>query len=217
MPGPPGDPSGGDENPFAAPSDDFADASVVPQSEAEAIRRRHLGRENDIRIVGGLSIFCGLLFLAGGAVLLSFGADRPPQATARELMPAAACLGLGAIGLFVGIGLRRRGLAAYVSAMTIGLACLVGLGASIFCASGLGEIAGISFPLAIVGAIFYVLAGAKARRIFAPGYREVVARTPHLVPRSGGCLMTGTGCALVAIGAIILSIFAAIAGSGGGR
>ena len=149
-------------NPYAAPAarvDDFG-----PNAEAEAIRRAHVNHEAAIKSVG-------VLYYLGGAVATLVGAGSLIGAASGAqgaAIMALVLLPLGAGQFFAGYGVRAlrpwgRILGCVISA--------VGL---------------LGFPIGTVisAYILYLFLSKKGRTIFAPGYQDVIAATPHVKYRT---------------------------------
>jgi len=147
-------------NPYAAPAARVDDTSA--SSEAVAIRREHISHEAAIRSIGILYYLGGFLVTLGafGALLT---ATRGSDLGANALL-VAVLVAVGAAQVAVGWGVR--GLKRW--GRTVGTVLSV-----------LGLLA---FPIGTLvhGYILYLLWSAKGRRIFGPGYAEVVAATPEM-------------------------------------
>lgn len=200
-----------DENPFTAPppgplgppSDSRSDA------ELEEIRRRHLGSENDVRLMGALSIMVGMILLLIVVMSLRFfyEAGRAREREPRGIAILAFVGSVGTVCLLGGMGLRRyssqaRGvMLGVVSAISASMAI-----ASLFS----GEVAGIALACVILfagGMYIHPLVNAGARAVFAPEYREVVARTPQIKAKFGP-LWIGMMLGLIALGLTLLFVLA---------
>ena len=150
-----------DQNPYAAPKADLAQA---PSDDANtAIRQAHLHTEVSIKGVGSLYMVGAVLSLVPAALVVSamFAAKSINVYLIISLiMPFVIAALLGASGF----GLRRLTPWSRIIA-TVG--SVVGL---------------IGFPIGtiICGYILYLLWGEKGRVVFSPAYVEVIAATPHL-------------------------------------
>ena len=155
------------DNPYASPTAELEYAELLPasHSEAEHIRRMYLKHEASVKSVG-LLYYCSALFLAVGTlgVFIALLDEYAPAAFGL----AALYLVLSVASFFVGRGLRQ-------------LDSRVRLPVGIF--SGLGL---LMFPMGTIinGYILYLVFSEKGRKVFSPGYREVMEQTPHIKYKS---------------------------------
>jgi hypothetical protein len=147
-------------NPYAAPAARVEDAGA--DSEAEAIRRAHIGHEASIKAVGFLYYLGGLLVLLGalGGFMGATSARYAYAATGVMIFLVLVAAAQFAAGWGVR-ALKRWGQV---------MGCIL---------SGLGLLA---FPIGtlISAYILYLLLAKKGRMVFSPAYRDVVAATPHV-------------------------------------
>jgi hypothetical protein len=143
-------------NPYAAPAAPVDDVPANP--EAEAIRRAHINHEASIKAVGFLYYLGGVLLLLGGVASLLGAATGAAGAIALLLV----VVGVGQ--LFAGWGVRA----------------LRPWGRIVGCV--LSAIGLLGFPVGtlISAYILYLLLSKKGRTIFASGYQDVIAATPHV-------------------------------------
>lgn len=165
-------------NPFAAPT---ADGEGITPAGAEEIRREHLAAEDFIQSVGLLAIIAGVVSCAVGVRLCFAGADRfrdPGIPLATKLLPLLPGA-LGIVGVALGVGLKRyKPVARFAALAFAGLwivAVLVAIAMGRYPRSAMAI-----FQIGVAGGTLYTLLGERARRIFSPAYREIVAQTRHV-------------------------------------
>lgn len=177
----------------ALPADDAAQEGKAGPDAAtpETIRREHLKHEAAIRSIGSLYCIAGVLFslmFLGGLIASVFGDDEARQRVASVIFTLIFGL-LAALQFWIGIGLRR-------------LNPRVAVGAAVFAVIGL-----LGFPVGtLIGAyVFYLLFGQKGKVVLGPGYREIVAATPHIPCKAHvWVLVVGVLLALGLIAAIVI-------------
>jgi hypothetical protein len=149
-------------NPYAAPAARVDDVAANPQ--AEAIRRAHIGHETSIRAVGLLYYLGGVLGLVGAITPVLVGVSMEFPGAIPALLLAAFSVGT----LFAGWGVRA----------------LRPWGKIVGCV--LSAIGLIGFPVGtlINAYILYLFLSKKGRTIFAPGYQDIIAATPHVKYRT---------------------------------
>jgi hypothetical protein len=147
-------------NPYAAPAARVEDVAANP--EAEAIRQAHINHEASIKAVG-------ILYYLGGVVATINGLASLVGATGSyEVGYAIPFVLAGVLGLFAGYGVRAlRPWGRIIGCILSGLGLL---------AIGLGTI--------INAYILYLFLSKKGRTIFSPGYKDVIAATPHVKYRT---------------------------------
>jgi hypothetical protein len=175
-------------NPYAPPRAHVADIDSA-STDAERIRKEHIKREASIRSVGVLYyIGGGFMVLAGIGLLVSF--NLMPEAPERSflIIMAPIYLGLGALSIAVGRGLRTL----QPWARTV---CLI-----------LSFLGLLGFPVGtLVNAyILYLLISAQGKRVFEDDYRGIVAATPHIKYRTSIVAWVILGVLLLAIVAFIV-------------
>lgn len=197
---------------FAAPQADLApDASQI-DTEAERIRRAHLGREATIRTVGTLCwIEAGVRAagLAATLLLLLHGWD--------EDSPVGLALSVGqgllVLPLLVYAGLRLRGLherGRLAYAVIIGLTAASAMLENVLRVSVHPAMAQVGPFLLPVG-LFVVLSTGRSNTILTAWYRdEVVAATPSIRP--GTSRLTW---AILVLLVLVLALLAVTAWGGG--
>ena len=143
-------------NPYAAPTARVDDAGT--NSEAEAIRKAHLGHEASIKAVGVLYYLGGALMTIAGLV----GAVGAPKADGVALLLFIGAFGVAQLAVGYGVrSLRPWGRVVAIILSVIGL---------------------IGFPIGtlISAYILYLFLSKKGRTIFSPEYQDVIAATPHV-------------------------------------
>ncbi len=169
-------------NPYAAPK-----AEVVTQdSEAEAIRRKHINHEASIKSVGCLYWLAALLLCITLAVCLA----NIEKQTAGWL---ALLLGLAVLTAVVGRGLRKlQRWAGIVAALWAGVSIVFGI----------MNLPSSSIGMVIAAYIIYLMVGAKGRRVLSAEYRDIVLQTPHVKRRTSIVVwvLLGLLLAIVAFG-----------------
>jgi hypothetical protein len=149
-------------NPYQAPVAAVGDVDG-PVGDAERIRREHIGHERQLRAVGTLYLFGGLLGLIGGLALLVATLGSEPFVGVAVVM-AAVYLVISIGALVVGWGYRK--LAPWVRIPGTALAA-VGL-------------LGIPIGTIISLAILWMIWSAKGKVVLSPDYAAIVAATPHV-------------------------------------
>ena len=147
-------------NPYAAPTS-FVD-DVRRASEGEAIRREHLKHEASVRSIGTLYYLGSVLLALFGVLFVVFGGEVTDWAL------AIVALVLGLASVVVGWGLRSFKRWAATGAVVLSVVSLPV----------------VPFGTVLGAYVLIVLRSAKARRIFARDYANIVAATPHLEPGS---------------------------------
>jgi hypothetical protein len=184
------------DNPYAAPEAPIGEAPAGPAddlAEAEAIRRRYLGHETNVRSLGSLHYVGAVVMLLGVAILgasfVSWGTTGRGGRGAAAVM--AVYLVMGLLNLALGVCLRRlRPWARWVEVALVSLSLLFSLGTLIVALvqSGGPEAGSVllagSISWAIPLYILTLLLSAKGSMVFSPEYAEVVARTPHVKYRT---------------------------------
>jgi hypothetical protein len=150
------------DNPYQAPVTAVADVDA-PAADAERVRREHIGHERQLRAVGALYLFGGVLGLLGGIALIvgSIGAERGGgEMTAIAVLYVA----ISAFSLVLGWGYRK-------------LAPWVRIPGTVLAAIGL---LGIPIGTIISLAILWMIWSAKGKVVLSPQYAAIVAATPHV-------------------------------------
>ena len=152
------------ENPYEAPQpEDSASPPDHIVGSSEEIRSMHLKHEAAVRSIG-------LLYCIGGGLPLMIVPlmllDR--NITSRNVEDAIAIALIAAVPLTVGAGLRRLRAWGKVGGIILGA---IGL---------------LLFPVGTVisGYTIYLLMCAKGSTIFSSEYKEIIAATPQMKPRT---------------------------------
>ncbi len=190
-------------NPYAAPTSEIGESSSVPDAlsiEAEAIRRAHIGPEATTRLVGELhfvAAFVGMVFVVG--LIFTLYADsshgRIPPWEVPALYAGIVVFPLIS-GFHVALGIGLRNLGPWARWTEVALTSLLML---IFVAivtaalyngssNALNErwpsvIANLVLGIA-VGIVFFFLISKKCGAVFSPDYREIIARTSNIRPKT---------------------------------
>ena len=154
-------------------------------SEAEEIRKKHIRHEASIKSVGVL-YFLGSAFM----VVAGFTQLASPRA-GQNVMLAVLFLGLAAVQIWAGIGLRRLKLPGRLAAGIL---------------SGLGLLA---FPVGTIinGYILYLLYSKKGSTVFSPEYKQVIEATPHIKYRTSIVIWILLGLVFLLIGMGLFAVF----------
>lgn len=187
-------------NPFEAPDtpDDDLEALLgregVPP-DAEAIRRRHLTFETNLRQLGALWVVGGVFASLGGlampTILIGEGQGRG-EALPLALGAGALYLALGLGQLFAGLQLRKLSSRARLPGTLVTLPGLIA----------------IPIGTMISGLILYGLHSSKGQFILSEDYRRIVEATPHVRPKTPVFVwvMLGLIVALVVFGLVAAAI-----------
>jgi hypothetical protein len=153
-----------EDNPYVSP---IVPAIVVAQadaSQAEAIRRAHLGHEAEIRAVGWLYYF-GATIVVLLWLLMALGiAPRELHGSMDRMFLGSVYFVLFVVHVVLGAGLRR--LARWVR-WPVGLLSCLGLLA-------------VPAGTLINAYVLYLLFSAKGSVVLGKSYPNVLAETPHL-------------------------------------
>lgn len=152
-------------NPYAPPAARVDDPGGA-NSEAEAIRREHIGHEASVKSVGILYYLAGVLLMLAG--FFSLFAPPKPDDGPPVLVMAAVFFVLGVGQLLAGWGVRQLRPWARILGIVLSLLGLLG------------------FPIGtlINAYILYLFLAKKGRRIFAADYEAIVEATPHVKYRT---------------------------------
>jgi len=149
-----------DQNPYAAPQ--IEDSPIAENSsEKEVIRKELISHEASIKTLGFLYILGAGLWLVAGIFSSSTFYDTEPT---TGIVVGGITLGISALLIFVGVGLRRLKPWARVVA-------------GIFCGLGL-----LGFPIGTIinGYFLYLLFSQKGVRVFSAEYKEIITATPDV-------------------------------------
>jgi len=199
----------GDANPFASPQTSAAAAApeIDGQSEAERIRRDHIGNEANIKGIGGL-VFIGGLGNAASAVIL-LGVWMKAGENARTIALAGLIGGAivsGALQLFGGVQLiRLRSIGRALATLALVLSILVSV-ATADNSFAVGQSIGrMIIPILIISMLWR----AKATMIFSDRYRlEIIPMTPHVKYRTPRWLWILLGLFLLGLLVMIVTVAA---------
>ncbi len=176
-------------SPYAPPSTAVSDPQPVNLSENEALRRKHLRHEIQLKSVGALYYFMGaMLLLSSVAMWVS------PEFTADGEAAFAAFFtfyfGLSTLVLVLGFGLRR-------------LQPWVRIPTTVVSALGL-----IVVPIGtlISAWVLYLIHCEKGRMVLSKPYQLVIAATPHVKYKRG----VGDWIAIGILALILLAVAVAI-------
>lgn len=135
----------------------------------EEIRKAHIKHEASIKSVGILYLISGCFLLLAGL----FGLTEAGQLTIVEVfLTVGFFLGLGGLSIYTGIAIRR-------------LQPWTRVAVGIF--SGIGLL-GVPVGTLINGYILWLFFSEKGKRVLAPDYKDIIAATPHVKYKSGGCV-----------------------------
>jgi hypothetical protein len=173
-----------DGNPFATP---LVDAAAVPtseiDSEAERVRKDHIGKEASIKAIGALALLGGALSVGVGIFLLRLWEQA--RENGRLGLFATLVLGIvagGIINLVGGLQLRRlRSNGRVLVTAALGLSVLMGLTTAENAQETGQAIGRMLIPTLIIASLW----GAKATTVLSDHYRlEIIPRTPHVKYRT---------------------------------
>lgn len=181
----------GNINPYAAPADDVESPSPVePQfADAEAIRREHIKHEASVRSIGLLLYLGAVVLILSGVIGIASLVGAGRIRTEFDGMLSFLLFGLGILYFFLGRGIRTlRSWARWTTVAVIAIPLLLNLvliviaGASL--RSGEAHVGGMigRFIIAALIPVYLLnlLLSAESATIFAPAYKEIVARTPQI-------------------------------------
>ena len=201
-------------NPYAPPEAELIELVAIAPSdlaEAEAVRRAHITHETSIKALGALHLIGALVGFSWLIAYAGFGIQHAGGGmdAILSIVPLLILLFFTSINLALGIGLRGLRLwARWIDVALIGFALLSNLLSVILAAIwGLGEFE-LGVPLAssiIPGYILYLLLSPRATAIFSPGYRDIIARTPHVKMKTSWLVK---GCLIVLVTFLLLFIVA---------
>ncbi|HWH68961.1 MAG TPA: DUF4339 domain-containing protein [Candidatus Sulfotelmatobacter sp.] len=160
---------------------------VAKNSGAEQIRKDHIKHEASIKSVGVL------YFLGATILLLASVGMFVPSGKAEAPWMGVLFLGLSAVQIWAGLGLRRLQPWARIPS---GILSGVGL---------------LGFPLGtlINGYILYLLFSKKGATVFSEGYKQVIAETPHIKYRTSIVIWILLGLVLLLISlGVFFALFA---------
>lgn len=200
-------------NPYAPPSASLEPAAHGgpggPPGELEAIRRRCIKREANIKSVGTLFLI--------GAALLGLGAIGGLIATVAGDVFTGLLIFVIAGGMATLYGFIARWLKQLEHRGRLAATILVGLGIAINVLSGIAEAVASGDPsqmpttlggslggMLIPGLILYALWSSPSETIFTAHYRDVVVpATPHIKYRSVVAIVLLVLLLLILVGAVV--------------
>ncbi|WP_435009980.1 hypothetical protein P12x_001199 [Tundrisphaera lichenicola] len=214
-----------DVNPFEAPRAGIgqyaaADDYLESESDAEIIRRAHIGHEASIKSLGLLNFFFAFFGLLGTLALLAMGVGlipMPPSQDPNSPSPEAMrgiFLGLSLVYLAMtvlngGMGYGLRALqpwARWTTVVLTALSMLYILGVSVVLA--LAQPAAGLFVLMlgslILGYILYLMISAKGGMVFSSQYKMIIRKTPHVKYKTSLIVKIFLGLLLFVIGLAIV-------------
>ncbi|MBN2578928.1 MAG: hypothetical protein JXB10_08050 [Pirellulales bacterium] len=164
------------QNPYAAPKTDVFSQPTAPieEADAEVIRRNHIAVEASIKSIGTLYFIGSGSIIVGGIIgLFAAFAENGPATIVRRIdtrgfwvLFGFVCFYalLAALGIWVGIGLRRLKRSAWIAA-------------GVFSSLGL-----FAFPVGtlINAYILSLLLRKKGQYVFTPEYKAIIQQTPHV-------------------------------------
>jgi hypothetical protein len=211
-----------DFNPYAPPVGAIGEGPIdlIPVGDlaaAEAIRREHIGHEASVKSLGLLHYLSAFLVLIGSCGLLFMGFKGQLQGGVAGswllIALGVVYLLLGALHLALGIGLTRlQTWARWTDAALISLSLMMVI-LGMVAAALTGQypvLIGYSLGSLIAGYMLYLLVSPKSATIFAPGYKAIIAQTPHIKNRTSFALKIVLA---LFVTVIALAIVAAIVGN----
>jgi len=172
-------------SPYAPPQAAVIDPSAT-SSQAEAIRQEHIGHERQLKSIGFLYYFGGVMTLLA-FIAFSIALFVPADGKVPSMLGIAALYLFLSVALLV-LGYGFRGLKAWVT-----------IPATILSAVGL-----LGFPVGtlINARILYLMYCKKGRVVLAPDYADIIAATPHVKYT----LTVGDWIAMVFIGLLLVGL-----------
>lgn len=168
---------------YAPPRARVSDAAT--ETDAERIRREHIGAENRIKFLGGLHFLSGLIVWA--AIVGMAITFPPPELDVLVLTLVFAVYGTTLLASGLGLRRLRPGVRPLASAVAV-----LGL---------------LNFPIgsAINGVLLGEMYSARGRYILSEHYEEVVRRTPHVKQHVPTWLWVVLTVAIVGSAAVLAS------------
>lgn len=158
-------------NPYASPASDAKTFDTQGEtSQAEAIRREHIGHETSLKSVGLLYLLGAILLLPSGGIALFVAATTDMAAEERVIVMGFSVFYLVMGVLFCALFSGFRKLRSWVK-----------IPATIVAAIGL-----LGFPLGtlINGYILWLMHSQKGSMVFSSAYQDIIAQTPHVKYRT---------------------------------
>ena len=174
-------------NPYAAPTADIG-ITYDDTQDAEAIRRRYLKHEANVKSIGLLYLLPALLFFVLGIMqsisMLATG-------IVFSVVTGALCIGMSF--LFLAIAMEIRKLRRWC---TIPIGVLSGIG-----------LLHIPIGTVINAYILWLVFCAKGRYVMSDEYQQVIAATPHIKYRTSAMSIGLAIFVLCLLGLAVLSVF----------
>ncbi len=155
-------------NPYEAPMSEFQAADPF-QDDDISVRRQFIDCEANIRSIGGVTVFGGLLLMILSVVFAyaTLGSGSGPLSVFALVACCGVCL-LAVSHVAIGIGLQRFRTWARIGAIAL---CVLWL------------------PFIPIGTIFggtslWYLVRPAAKYVFTPTYKQIIHRTPHVYFRT---------------------------------
>ena len=214
-------PSEPERNPYAPPEAEIGEAAAGAPgdlAEAEAVRRAHITHEMSIRSLGDLHLVGGIVGLIGLTVFAAVAVGRNGEAGYSGPVPwpqAVSLFFVTGINLALVLGLRElRPWARWLDVALIGFTLLLDLCWEIRAAIRSHDLFDLGLPLTfsiILGHILYLLLSPRATVVFSQGYKEIIARTPHVKMKTSwlvkGGLILLLAFLLVVVGGVVSFVF----------
>lgn len=199
-----------ERNPYAPPEAELGESAAgAPEelAEAKAVRRAHITHETLIKSLGALhlvGVVFGFIWLIAFAAVVVLHNDR----TVDSAPPPLFVLIFTGINLALGLGLRGlRPWARWVDVALNGISlllCVLSVIPAVLWGGGGPDVAGVALVFLIMpGFVLYLLISPKAAVVFSPGYKEIIARTPHVKMKMS---WLATGCLIVLVTLLVLFV-----------
>jgi hypothetical protein len=209
-------------NPYAAPVAAIGAAGPDLEfidSEAEAIRRTHIGHEAAIKSIGLLhylaAFFSLIVVLSTLAILLS-GARGPADLPARMGVVVLFVIYLIAGILNLALGIGMRGLHAWarwtetaLASISLLFVLLGALGVALLGTLPRAVLIVYAVTGLIQGYILYLLLAPKGSMVFSPEYKAIIAKTPHIKYKTSTLAKVALA---IFLALVVVIVVAAIAG-----
>jgi hypothetical protein len=191
----------GEVNPFQAPRAHIGERAMAGEfetdTEAEIIRRAHIGHEASIKsigllnylgaVFGGIATVCLVLIGLGLVPMSQRAADPnapPPEAMRIVFLGIALVyLVLTVLNAAMGYGLRHLQVWARWTTVVftvLGLIYTLLVSAVAALTNPIVGLISLLFGSLIPGYILYLMVSAKGGVVFSPEYKLVIAKTPHV-------------------------------------
>jgi hypothetical protein len=178
-------------NPYAAPKAE----ALTRISEAETIRRQHIGQESSIKTLGCLYLLGGVLILPG--IALSLVQSNGRGGTSGDLLWHMVFISVALAAIVIGFGLRTLKKWASILAITLGV---------FLCVIYLFDLPSSTMGLIIQTVVILTLVSAKTRKVVSADYQQVIAETPHVRPRTSVAAWVLLGVLLLALAWVVYQV-----------